>query len=99
MSSSVAIAQHLQRMDVRLGESDINFLQSILQCLASSQSLQELAVSSSCLQVVTVHFPSQQHAMLASPHHACVSCIVSAAYTDNSRGNQGSRDLFIHLDM
>ena len=44
-------------------------------------------------------FPSQQHAMLASPHHACVSCIVSAAYTDNSRGSQGSRDLFIHLDM
>ena len=44
-------------------------------------------------------FSSQQHAMLASPHHACVSCIVSAAYTDNSRGNQGSRDLFIHLDM
>ena len=25
--------------------------------------------------------------------------IVSAAYTDNSRGNKGSRDLFIHLDM
>ena len=53
----------------------------------------------SCLQLVAVHFPSQQHAVLASPHHACVSCIVSAAYTDSSRGNQGSRDLFIHLDM
>ena len=44
MSSSVANAQHLQMMDLHLRESDINFLQSILPCLASSQSLQELAV-------------------------------------------------------
>ena len=44
MSSSVANAQHLQKMDLHLGESDVNFLQSILPCLASSQSLQELAV-------------------------------------------------------
>ena len=42
MSSSVANAQHLQKMG--LYESDINFLQSILPCLASSQSLQELVV-------------------------------------------------------
>ena len=46
MSSSVANAQHLQKMDLHLGESDINFLQSILPCLASSQSLQELDVTS-----------------------------------------------------
>ena len=44
MSSSVTNAQHLQKMDLLLGESNINFLQSILPCLASSQSLQELAV-------------------------------------------------------
>ena len=44
MSSSVANAQHLQKMDLNLGRSDINFLQSILPCLASSQSLQELDV-------------------------------------------------------
>ena len=44
MSSSVANAQHLQKMDLLLGKSDINFLQSILPCLASSQSLQELVV-------------------------------------------------------
>ena len=45
MSSSVANAQHLQRMELYLGKSNINFLQSILPCLASSQSLQELAVA------------------------------------------------------
>ena len=44
MSSSVANAQHLQKMYLNLEESDINFLQSILPCLASSQSLQELDV-------------------------------------------------------
>ena len=44
MLSSVANAQHLQKMDLHLDESDINFLQSILPCLASSQSLQELVV-------------------------------------------------------
>ena len=44
MSSSVANAQHLQKMDLHLGESDVNFLQSILPCLASRQSLQELVV-------------------------------------------------------
>ena len=44
MSSSVANAQHLQKMYLELDESDINFLQSILPCLASSQSLQELVV-------------------------------------------------------
>ena len=45
MSSSVSNAQHLQKMDLYLGESNINFLQFILPCLASSQSLQELDVS------------------------------------------------------
>ena len=45
MSSSVANAQHLQNMDLHLGKSDINFLQSILPCLASSHSMQELAVT------------------------------------------------------
>ena len=44
MSSSVANAQHLQKMDLHLGESNITFLQSIFPCLTSSQSLQELAV-------------------------------------------------------
>ena len=45
MSSSMANAQHLQKMDLDLfRESDMNFLQSILPCLASSQSLQELVV-------------------------------------------------------
>ena len=44
MSSSVADAQHLQKMDLHLRQSDINFLQSILPCLANSQSLQELDV-------------------------------------------------------
>ena len=59
MSSSVANAQHLQKMHLHLGESDcqlqqlhldleesdINFLQSILSSLTSSQSLQELVVT------------------------------------------------------
>ena len=44
MSSNVANAQHLQKMDLNLGESDVNFLQSILPSLASSQSLRELHV-------------------------------------------------------
>ena len=45
MSSSVANAQHLQKMILHLDKSDINFLRSILPCLASSQSLQELFVA------------------------------------------------------
>ena len=44
MSSSVANAQHLQKMDLELDGSDINFLQSILPSLTNSQSLQELGV-------------------------------------------------------
>ena len=40
----MANAQHLQKMYLELVMSDINFLQSILPCLASSQSLQELDV-------------------------------------------------------
>ena len=71
MSSSVANVQHLQKMDLHLGKSDINFLQSILLCLASSQSLQELAVKCDASGV----FSGVQH-KLSTVHtftrtHAC----------------------------
>ena len=59
MSSSVANAQHLQKMNLHLEEFDMNFLQSILSCLASSQSLRELFVrcdaSGVCSQGVHTH--------------------------------------------
>ena len=51
----------------------------------------------SCLQFVS--FPSQQHAMHASSHHACVSCVLLAAYTANSRGNEDLMIHFIQMDI
>ena len=78
MSSSVANAQHLQKMDLDLDRSDINFLQSILPCLASSQSLQELFVTCDASGVFSLrvcstdsvqYIPSHAH-MLA--HWKCM---------------------------
>ena len=43
----MATAQHLQKVELLLGDSDINFLQSCLSSLSNSQSLQELDVSCS----------------------------------------------------
>ena len=44
MSSSLAAAQQLKKMKLRLGDSDINFLRPCLSSLGHSQSLQELDV-------------------------------------------------------
>ena len=44
MSSSLAAAQHLKKVHLELGDSDINFLRSCLSSLSHSQSLQELDV-------------------------------------------------------
>ena len=81
MSSSVANAQHLQKMDLHLGESDINFLQSILLCLTSSQSLQELAVRCDASGV----FSGVQHTLVSVCSTDSVQykhmCIHSHAYT------------------
>ena len=44
MSSRLATAQHLKKVELLLGDSDINFLQSCLYSLSHSQSLQELYV-------------------------------------------------------
>ena len=44
MSSCLATAQHLKKVELLLEDSDINFLQSCLSSLSYSQSLQELDV-------------------------------------------------------
>ena len=44
MSSSLATAQHLKKVELLLGDSDINFLRPFLSSLRHSQSLQELDV-------------------------------------------------------
>ena len=44
MSSSVATAQHLKKVELWLGGSDINFFRPVLSSLSHSQSLQELDV-------------------------------------------------------
>ena len=44
MSSSLATAQHLKKVELLLDDSDINFLRSCLLSLSHSQSLQELDV-------------------------------------------------------
>ena len=44
MVSSVATAQHLQKVGLWLRKSDINFLKSCLSSLSHNQSLQELDV-------------------------------------------------------
>ena len=59
MSSSVANAQHLQKMDLELDGSDIDFLQSILPSLTNSQSLQELGVVCHASQGVQHRLSSQ----------------------------------------
>ena len=44
MSSSMAIAKHLKKVELLLEDSDINFLRSCLSSLSHSQSLQEMDV-------------------------------------------------------
>ena len=44
MSSSLATAQHLKKVELVLEDSDINFLQSCLSSRSHSLSLQELDV-------------------------------------------------------
>ena len=80
MSSRVAHAQHLQKMDLHLGKSDINFLQSLLPCLASSQSLQELfvmcdasGVFSGCALIY--HLSTNRH--MQRHKHTCIHNILS----------------------
>ena len=75
VSSSVANAQHLQRMELYLDKSDVNFLQSILPCIASSQPLQELAVRcdasgvfSGCATHTCTYTDSVQYV------HMCIHC-------------------------
>ena len=52
----MANAKHLQKMDLNLERSDINFLQSCLASLTSSQSLQELVVRCDASGVFSVQY-------------------------------------------
>ena len=72
MSSSVANAQHLQKMDLLLDKSNVGFLQSILPCLASSQSLQELAVVCDASGVFSWCVAQTQYSIFTRTHWKCI---------------------------
>ena len=68
MSSSLATAQHLKKVQLELGYSDINFLTPCLSSLSHSQSLQELfvrcdasGVFSGCAAHECIHTRTHKH--------------------------------------
>ena len=79
MSSSLAIAQHLKKVHLKLGGSDINFLTPCLSSLSHSQSLQELFVEcnasgvfSGCAAHTCMHSHTHTHHM--PEHTAPITC-------------------------
>ena len=75
MSSSLATAQDLRKVDLRgMHGSDINFLQSCLSSLSHSQSLQELVIDSSApseCSVLGTHVNMLTYTLVHASHTVC----------------------------
>ena len=76
MSSSLATAQHLQKVHLELEGSDVSFLRSFLSSLSYSQSLQELSVLCNALGVLSgcaaqacMHSHIRTHTTQHMPEH------------------------------
>ena len=76
MSSSLAAAQHLKKVDLLLEDSAINFLRPCLSSLSHSQSLQDLFVQCNASGVFSgcaAHTCMHSHTHAQTPH-ACTYC-------------------------
>ena len=81
MSSSLATAQHLKKVELQLAVSDINFLRSCLSSLSHSQSLQELDVKcnasgvfSGCAAHTCMHSHTRTHTHHMPEQTAPITC-------------------------
>ena len=83
MSSSLATAQHLKKVELWLGDSYINFLRLCLSSLSHSQSLQELFVKCNASGVFSgcaahtcmhSHMHTRTHTHHMSEHTAPITC-------------------------
>ena len=81
MSSSLATARHLKKVELWLGDSDINFLRSCLSSLSHIPSLQELIVRcnasgvfSGCAAHTCMHSHTRTHTHHMPEQTAPITC-------------------------